>query len=319
MTPPPSSQRELDPFQAIGPSPEVEELRAEVASLRRLQEAIHFLGGARDLAALRAELLDVALSVTGLRRGLFALARKADDGPRRLKLKETRGFSARSKGSEEVKVLRRMLEDAAARREPLLEGCLRAGGLLEHAARAPRLGAVAALPLEVDGELLGGLLLDDPQRDRPFTTAETSLLRSFARHVALALHRLALDRRARKRAAALERRADRLEGELAALGRREHKVRAATERLRAASQRLEAQAARASVDPLQRLCDEPYADAKRSFTRAYLARVMRDAGGDLRGAARLSGLPVARLVGLLDTLGLRESDWAQRAPAADGG
>src|SRR5690606_10112248 len=163
------------------------------------------------------------------------------------------------------------------------------------------------------------LLLDDPQRDRPFTTAEASLLRSFARHVAQALGRLAHERRARKRAALLERRADRLEGELEALGRREHKVRAATERLRAASQRLEAQAARAAVDPLQRLCDEPYADAKRSFTRAYLARVMRDAGGDLRAAARRSGLPVARLVGLLDTLALRESDWTPRASTPGGG
>ena len=52
------------------------------------------------------------------------------------------------------------------------------------------LGSVVSLPLEANGELLGALLLDEPNRRTSFSKHEIDLLQSFARHAALAILRL---------------------------------------------------------------------------------------------------------------------------------
>lgn len=293
VSPPPSGDLG-DPFQALLPdvaaANEVESLRAEVLALRRLQEVIHFLGGAPDLASLRSEVLDLATSMTELRRGMLCLRVSSADDVVKFKVAEARGYD--DKHSREVKVLRGILNRALEAREILLEGDILEGGILGHAARSGklRLGAVACLPLVSGGDLHGALLLDDPERRRPFSTAEQSLLRSFARHVALAIQRLAESRRARRKAEHLERRAERLAAE------REQLQRQSSRMLKLPS------STGASSTELDALFEYGYAEAKEVFTRRYLKKLLRRAGGDLRAASQHSGLPLARLIGLLNHL-----------------
>lgn len=290
---PPPSEGLGDPFQALLPDAEaageMEALRTEVLALRRLQEVIHFLGSAPDLNALRSEVLDLAMSVAELRRGMLCLRVSSGDDVIKFKVAEARGYP--DKTSREVKVLRGILNRALEAREILLEGDILEGGILGHAARGGklRLGAVACLPLVSGGDLHGALLLDDPDRRRPFSTAEQSLLRSFARHVALAIHRLADARRAQRKAEHLERRAERLAAE--------------REQLQRQSARLKLPSSTgASSTELDALFEYGYAEAKEVFTRRYLKRLLRRANGDLRTAAQHSGLPLARLIGLLNHL-----------------
>lgn len=320
VTPPPSGVD--DPFQAIVPDPqfvsEVDELRQEVRALRRLQEVIHFLGGAPDLVTLRGELLDLALSVSGLSRGMLALRVSTDDAlTHKYKVKDTRGFDDERRRTPETKVLRRMLNRALEARETLLEGDVQHQGILGHARGADmQLGAVACLPLEAGGELLGALVLDDPERHRPFTIAEQSLLRSFGRHAALALLRVAQVHRLGRRSSLLKRRAERLEAERdAALKRLDQARRASASGSASATtsgtgsattttslDRVPSGRLTATRDALDALVEAPYASAKETFTRRYLEQALRRAGGDLRVAASATGLPVARLIGLMTHL-----------------
>ena len=57
-------------------------------------------------------------------------------------------------------------------------------------------------------------------------------------------------------------------------------------------------------EDLRRLLDSTYDRAKKGFTRRYLEDVMSSCRGDLRRAAHVPGLPLARLIGLLDHLGI---------------
>lgn len=352
VTPPPDGSRspgEMDPFQAVPSevSDELEALRDEAQTLKRLQEVIHFLNGAPDLNTLRQELLDLAISVSGLRRGMLALRAPSDDegGSRRFKIKATRGFEeSKVRGSPEAKVLRGIVNRTLEARETLLEGCIRDDGILGHAAGGKKLalGAVACLPLDCNGELVGALLLDDPDRERPFSTAEISLLRSFARHAALALHRVTENSRLRRRVELLKRRNERLEAEHEHLSKKVKKAKklhqAAEERLEVEernSERLKRQASElrhtserlaAIVETppnpksdmhgraLRRLLGASYADAKREFTRRYLTNVMREAQGDLRAASDLTRLPISRLIGLLHHLDINEPPRPVQAP-----
>lgn len=324
VTPPPSGVD--DPFQAIVPDAqfvsEVDELREEVRALRRLQEVIHFLGSAPDLTTLRGELLDLALSVSGLERGMLALRVSTDDAlTHKYKVKDTRGFDEDERRTPETKILRRMLNRALEARETLLEGDVQHEGILGHARDADvQLGAVACLPLEAGGELLGALVLDDPDRHRPFTIAEQSLLRSFARHAALALLRVAQVHRLSRRASLLKRRAERVEAERdAALKRLDQARRAATASSiapvapeRTPPSTTPSDRMVATRDALDAIVEAPYRVAKETFTRRYLEQALRRAGGDLRVAASATGLPLARLIGLMTHL-----DVAPETPKAD--
>lgn len=307
VTPPPSGVD--DPFQAIAPDAqfvgEVDELRQEVRDLRRLQEVIHFLGGAPDLVTLRRELLDLALSVSGLTRGMLALRVSTDDAlAHKYKVKDSRGYDDDQRRAPETKVLRRMLNRALEARETLLEGDVQHQGILGHARGADmQLGAVACLPLEAGGELLGALVLDDPERHRPFSIAEQSLLRSFARHAGLALLRVAQVHRLGRRASLHKRRAERMEAERDAALKRLDQVRRASASgpVTPAPDRA-GSALAATRDALDALVEAPYRDAKETFTRRYLEQALRRAGGDLRLAASATGLPLARLIGLMTHL-----------------
>src|SRR5581483_11215556 len=98
------------------------------------------------------------------------------------------------------RVLRKILARTLEERRPFFEADakLLADSLDDAERRTLHLGAVVALPLEakvarggaVEDELVGALLIDDPNRTTPFTPHEVELLRSFARHASLALARL---------------------------------------------------------------------------------------------------------------------------------
>lgn len=313
VTPPPSGAASQgdDPFQAIAPDPafanEVDQLRQEVRDLRRLQEVIHFLGGAPDLVTLRRDLLDLALSVSGLTRGMLALRVSCDDAlTHKYKVKATRGFDEEGeRRSPEVKVLRGMLNRGLEARETLIEGDVQGCGILGHAKGAElHLGAVASLPLEAGGELLGALLLDDPDRRRAFTTAEQSLLRSFARHAGLALLRVAQVHRLGRRVSMLKRRGERIEAERDAALTRLDAARKQNQKgsPKVAPTAPELEPMKVSRDALDALLEVPYRDSKEEFTRRYLEQALRRAGGDLRVASTATGLPLARLIGLMNLL-----------------
>lgn len=314
VTPPPSGATSHgdDPYRAIVPDAgfanEVDELRQEVRDLRRLQEVIHFLGGAPDLVTLRRDLLDLALSVSGLTRGMLALRVSCDEElTHKYKVKATRGFDDEGeRRSPEVKVLRGMLNRGLEARETLIEGDVQGGGILGHAKGTDlKLGAVASLPLEAGGELLGALLLDDPDRRRPFTTAEQSLLRSFARHAGLALLRVAQVHRLGRRVAMLKRRGERVEAERDAALKRLDVARKQAQK--GGSQKgpptaPELEPVKISRDALDALLEVPYRDSKEAFTRRFLEQALKRAGGDLRVASTATGLPLARLIGLMNLL-----------------
>jgi GAF domain-containing protein len=142
---------------------------------------------------------------------------------------------------------------------------------------------------------MGAILLDDPERRRRFSTAEVSLLRSFARHAALAIARVTEGGVLRRRSTQLMRRAERLEAE------RDAAVQRASEATSRASEVASRSAAR-SRDSFDALTDLTYGEAKSAFTARYLTDVVRRAGGDLRIAAKATGLPLARLIGLMSHL-----------------
>lgn len=298
-------------FQPIRPqvSPELAALREEVLGLRRLQEAIHFLGGAPDPFALRSEILELACSLSGLTRGSLALPTSSEGQgkkkKKRYKVKESRG-TEHLKGTPEHRVLRGILNRALERRETFLEGAIREGGILDHAesnARRLELGAVACLPLECNGEIHGALILDDPERNEPFSPAEESLLRSFARHAALALERVRVTGHSKRRLARLTQRNERLEAEREQLEDQVRQGQSQSQRrtgLTRTSDRIRKEE-RAGRE-YRRLLEEGYSEAKESFTVRFLRELLRRTGGDLNAASEQSGLPMARLVGLLDRL-----------------
>ncbi len=299
---PPETTEELDLFQAMPTheaGKEIEQLRLEVSNLKRLQEVIHFLGSAPDLQTLRTELLDLALSISGLRRGMLALSCSTDDDSRRFKVRAKRGHEGEDKKSRESKVLMGILNRTLTAREFLIEGNLKDDGILGHAAKGVkvRLGAVACLPLLVEGQLLGALLLDDPNRRTPYGASEEHLLRSFARHAAVALNRVSQQSRLRRQAAKYQRRSERLEAQVEQSSRRVKKLRKAKQ--------VQDSSGTSADDEMLGLLASGYATAKRGFTRRYLGEVMRSCRGDLRAAANATGLPLPRLIGLLDHLDVR--------------
>ncbi len=301
VSPTPRDAEAPDPFHALIPSnlgalPELEELREEVHALRRLHEVIHFLGGAPDREALEAEVLDLGLRVSGLTRGLLALRVRSDDDAPRFKVEQARGFDDQARSAAETKVLRKILGHVLDRRETILEGAiLEAGGILGFAKGADlALGAVAALPLEVGGTVLGGLILDDPERRVPFSQAEQRLLRSFARHAGQALARIEERSRLGRKVGRLQRRAERLEAERDA-------ARTRLDRRQAPGGAPPAEERR-GPDPLDLLLSTPFRDAKASFVERYLREALRRANGDVRIASQAKGLPLARLLGLMQHL-----------------
>jgi GAF domain-containing protein len=302
---PPESQ---DLFAALHPddsdaAQELASLRHEVANLKRLQEVIHFLGGAPDLQTLRTELLDLALSIMGMPRGMLALAAPSDDDSRRYRVRAKRGYADEDKGGKESQVLMGMLNRALREKEIFIVGDIKGDGILGHAVagRRVRLGAVACLPLINNGELLGALLLDDPTK-RTFSASDQDLLRSFARHASVALARVAEQSRVRRQAAKLQRRSERLEAQLDQSSRRAKRQR---QRMLETQSELDAvRRDRQSSQEFRGLLDSTYEEAKLGFTERYLEEVMSACGGDLRRAAYSTGLPLARLIGLLDHLGI---------------
>lgn len=305
LTPPPSSEATTQEFhdsfapaasEAVsdGLNQELLDLRAEVRDLRRLNEVIHFLGSAPDLATLRTDILDLGCSLSSLRRGMLALLSTSKEGKPRYKVKVTRGFKPEEQKTAETRLLKNILNRSLARRETLIEGDILEDGILGHAHMTEvALGAVVCLPLLANGQLLGAVVLDDPDRREPFTAAEQSLLRSFAKHAALAVHRLSDNHRMQRKATQLLERTDRLTAE------REHLAKQ-VKRVATSSQRLAC------------MLEPSYSEAKRRFTREYLKRAMTHCNWDLREASGYTGLPLARLIGLLDHLGLKPSGrWGQ--------
>ena len=252
------------------------------------------------MLTLRTELLDLALSLTGLKRGMLALPCSTDDdGSRRFKVKVKRNLES-GRGTPEIKVLRNMLNRCLESRDSLIEGDIRHSGILGHAAREHELGAVVCLPLLSNGALLGAILLDDPSRSLPFSTAEEDLFRSFGRHVGSALSRMAKQTRAKRRMSTLQRRNERLEAQAGAL------VKTVKKQVGQSSARLR-RIDRMSQE-MRRLMGLDYTSAKRCFTRRYLSHVLRQTGSDLNRASEVTGLPLARLIGLLHHLEIHPRD-----------
>jgi len=299
-----SAEPESDLFRAMLPpmdGGELQQLKDELANLRRLQEVIHFLGSATDPHSLRTEILDLAISLSGLSRGFLALPTSSKSSKRRYKIKERRGHEKTP--ARENKVLRGILNRSLERRETLLEGAMAEGGILDHAASGEDLdlGAVASLPLEANGELWGCLLLDDPERTEPFRPAEESLLRSFARHAGLALARLHKQGQQKKRLTQVSRKNERLEAERDLL---EQRLKRTSRRSARSSSEVHDRRAEKSGRAFQRMLEVDYNDAKEQFTRAYLRSLIERSENDLRVAAEEAGLPLNRLIGLLEQLGL---------------
>jgi hypothetical protein len=293
-------------FQGVADSPEpaedltlsdLERLRQENRSLKRLQEAIHFLTGADRLKSLVPEVVGLGISISGLGRGLLAL--RSERGDRAFKVKVVRGITRDERSTPEVRVLRRILGKTLEQRKPIFLGDARqsefAAGARDVAYYA--LGAVCALPLEADGEVVGAIVLDAPQRRQDFSKVEVDLLKSFARHAALALARLSSWTR-------LARRSERLRNERELLRSTLEETQHELTALRVQSGRLAAQSSRVAAiasgeGGLEIFLARSYPVAKRSFLRHYLKRAIDAADGDLERASRATGLGVAKLVKLL--------------------
>ncbi len=283
-------------------------LRAENRNLKKLHEVIHFLGGADDLATVVSEIVGLGSSISGLSRGLLALAgSKTHEGGRAFKVKVVRGISRDERRTPEVRVLRKILAKTLEDRKSIFEGDARKSGFVwgvqdvEHYA----LGCVASLPLEADGELWGALLLDEPQRRRDFTPLEIELLGNFARHAALTLARLSDQKR-------LERRSERLRNEREVLRTHLEETQHELKALRVQSGRLGAQSSRIMAVPRDgfpkgELLEKSWKTAKRMFLKEYLTRTIEEAKGDLERAAAHAGVSVAKLVKLLQIYEVRST------------
>jgi len=284
-------------------------LRAENRNLKKLHEVIHFLGGADELATVVSEIVGLGSSISGLSRGLLALAgSKTHDGGRAFKVKVVRGITRDERRTPEVRVLRKILAKTLEDRKSIFEGDARKSGFVwgvqdvEHYA----LGSVASLPLEADGELWGALLLDEPQRRRDFTPLEIELLGNFARHAALTLARLSDQRR-------LERRSERLRNEREVLRTHLEETQHELKALRVQSGRMAAakssriMAVPRDGFPKGELLEKSWKTAKRMFLKEYLTRTIEDSKGDLEKAAAHAGVSVAKLVKLLQIYEVRST------------
>jgi GAF domain-containing protein len=305
-TPPPtaSEHEPLDRFRerldAASDVAAADNTLEEGRNLKRLHEVIHFLGSANEIATLIPEVLDLALSVSSLSRGLLALADprkktlpKEDETERTYSVRLIRGLTREERKSPEVRVLRRFLSQALESRQPAFEPDIRHAPCADEEPGSERLalGAAVVLPLEAGGKLLGALLLDDPGRSEPFRPAEVDLLKAYARHAALAVSRCL-------RARESERKRDRAIAERDELARKLAVKEREVEELKARSSSASLNVAR-DRDRLDELFERPYGRAKRSFLRRYLRDAVEKNHGDLERAARATGLSVAKLARLL--------------------
>jgi hypothetical protein len=308
-------------------------LKAENRNLKRLQEVIHFLGAADDLTTLVPEVVGLASSISGLTRGMLALlGSKSRDGECAFKVRVVRGITRAERDAVEVRVLRRILARTLEDRRAAFEADAREIDIAREERESDHLhlGAVVSLPLVVDGELMGALLLDEPTRRTPFTRHEVELLQSYARHAALALARLGdrtrlarKSQRLRTEREELRKNLSETQHELSVLRTRSGRIAAA------ASSRLGAisdvgSAGGSSVGPpvpaarTQRLDEflaRSFAVAKRSFLKHYLKEAIQRADGDLERASHATGLGVAKLVKLLEIYEVRPT---RRFRAASG-
>ncbi len=276
-------------------------LRQENRNLKRLQEAIHFLGSTEDLTALIPEIVGLGTSLSGLSRGLLALlGGKQKSGERAFKVRVVRGISRDERSTPEVRILRKMLAKTLEERRAIFEPDARTSDFARGASEAEHLvlGSVCSLPLEAEGELLGALLLDEPPRHREFTKTERELLKSFARHAALALARLSDRTRLKQRTERLRHERETLRSTLEETQHELKSLRVESGRLKAKSSRL---ASLASTDGrLDEFLGRSFQVAKRGFLRHYLKEAIDKAGGDLERASHATGLGVAKLVKLLE-------------------
>jgi hypothetical protein len=286
---------------AAPPGSSSDHLREENRNLKRLQEAIHFLGSTEDLNALVPEIVGLGTSLSGLTRGLLVLlGGKQKSGEKAFKVRVVRGISRDERSTPEVRILRKILAKTLEERRAIFEADARTTDFARGVPEADHLvlGSVCSLPLEAEGELLGALLLDEPPRHTEFDKTERELLKSFARHAALALARLSDRTRLKQRTERLRNEREELRSTLEETQHELKTLRVESGRLKAKSSRLAAIAS--TDDRLDEFLGRSFQVAKRGFLRHYLTEAIEKANGDLERASRATGLGVAKLVKLLE-------------------
>lgn len=222
----------------------------EAILLRRLGFAAERLSQATRPAAVAEEALALAARFSGLRQGL--IVRRARSG--HFVVAARRGLSSCSPAErEEVEASARQALKLRRATFDLTPSDRLTGRLL------------VAIPVEYDGELLGGVVLREPGRSAVLDPAARALLLGLARQVGVALRRLA--------------------SHAAAASRLETPMRSS-----------------AAAEVGEAL--PTYAEARSAFERQYLHAALAQAGGSLDALVSITGLPADRVRALLGAPGL---------------
>jgi len=165
-------------------SDELERIVDENRSLRRLHEIIAFLGSSASLDELLPEIVDLGMKLSGLNRGLLAITH--DDG---YDLRVCRGWLRSERQGVGFKLCQRFLGEALARGRPIFKCDLQEDIRIRSQRRQVDLSTLVVLPLKVDGQLVGALLLAGEAEREEFDSNEQQLYKTFAQHAALSLQR----------------------------------------------------------------------------------------------------------------------------------
>lgn len=133
-----------------------------------------------DWGKLADDLLRGALRVSGLSRGVLAL-QVPTERPGRFRVERQAGFAA-GQGDRLQTILGVLGDTLRTRKQRAASG---------ETLKRPTLGAVMAIPLSVNGTLIGALILEDDKRSTAPAWADLSRVGEFAQHLANVLaHRL---------------------------------------------------------------------------------------------------------------------------------
>lgn len=282
-----SSGRQAKPFLS---STEIDRIVTENRRLKQLHEIINFLNTAESLDQLIIDVVELAMKVARLSRGVIMTA----DGPEgRPRIRLLRGWLKADRSSRDFAVVQHLLADTAEDGRPRFITDISEDRRFERFASELDIRTLYALPLKLRDKVIGVVALADEVQLPELTDGERDLLVSFANHAGHSYARLTDDVERRK--ASLR------------LARSHSKLR---ERLDDCERSLSKRESAISYE------GSSLKEAKHQFYREYLKSCLSRHNGSVTAAAREARISKDKFKKLLERYGLRTTSARKAAGRA---